>query len=235
MKMAVDAGVPGTEETEWARQTLANLHLRRGELQAAERELLMSLAIRPDYPFALAGLARVRGAQGRTEEALRLLDSASKLIPEFSFIELQADLHRASGNDRAADSLVAAVEGMLREDEAAGHLADKEFALLYANHNIKASEALARARKEHAGRPDNIEAEHALALALLRNGSADEAKSHIDRAMRMGTRNAEMIAHAGLIEMKLGNRARAKKFLSEARPHVGPLLLDEVRSALRML
>lgn len=235
MKMAVQAGAPGEEETQWARYTLGNLHLRQGNQTAAENEFMMALAERPGYPFALAGIARVRAAQDRNSEALALLDSAIVLIPEFSFVELQADIRRASGDDRGADSLIAVVEEMLKEDEAAGHLADKEFALLYANHAIKGDEAERRARKELESRPENIEAQHAYALALLRRGDAAGAREYLKKAGRMGTNDPVMTAHMGLAEAKLGNRESARAELRKALamdPHLSPLLLREVRQTL---
>lgn len=235
MQMAVMAGMPGEEQTVWARYALGGLHLRQGDLPTAEREFLMALAERPGYPFALAGMARVRAAQGRNSEALALLDSAIAIIPEFSFVELKADIHRATGDDRGADSLIAVVEEMLKEDEAAGHIADKEFALLYANHSVKAEEAEQRARKELESRPENIEAQHAYALALLRRGDAAGARNYIAKARRMGTNDPVVIAHTGLVEAKLGNMETARAELRRALsidPYLSPLLLKEVRKTL---
>lgn len=235
MKMAVQAGAPGEEETQWARYTLGNLHLRQGNPTAAEKEFMMALAERPRYPFGLAGIARVRASQGRNDEALALLDSAITLIPEFSFVELQADIRRASGDNRGADSLIAIVEEMLKEDEAAGHLADKEFALLYANHAIKGDEAERRARKELDSRPENIEAQHAYGLTLLRRGDAAGAREYLKKAGRMGTKDPVMMAHLGLAEAKLGNSEGARTELRKALaidPHLSPLLLQEVRRTL---
>ncbi len=236
MRMAVEAGAPGMEDTEWSRYMLGLLHLNQGELGKAEGLFRTCLQLRPNYPFALAGLARVRSAEGKMPEAITLLDSASTLIPEFSFAELQADMYRATGDTRRADSLVAAVEAMLQQDEAAGHLADKEFALLYANHGVKPEQAVERARKELARRPENIEAEGAMAWALLRAGRAAEARTYITKAMRMGTRDAVMLAHAGLIERALGNTAAATDLLrrsATANPHLPMLLQAQIRPAVQ--
>lgn len=235
MTMAVKAGPAGAEETEWARFTLGNLYMQQGDLVNAEKQFLTSLAVRPGFPFALSGLARVRSAQGKQNEALTLLDSALSFIPEFSFVEYQADIYRAMGDSTRADSLIRIVETMLAEDEAAGHYADKEFALLYANHNIKPDEAVARARKELARRPDNIEAQHAMAWTLYRQGKAAEAKEFIDKALRLNTNNPTMIAHAGLIEQALGNTAAARMMLKRAtalNPHLPALLMAEAKRAM---
>lgn len=232
MRLAVEAGPAGTEETEWARATLANLYLRTGNLAGAEREYRMSLAARPGYPFALGGLARVRAAQGRVDDALRLLDSASAAMPEFSFVQLKADLYRARGDARRADSLVTVVETMLKSDEAAGHNVDKEYALLWAEQRMKPELAVERARKELARRPDNIEAEHAMALALFRAGKVDEASTLMARALRLRTADPTMLTHAAMIDAALGKsgaKVALKRELASGA-YLPPLTRDEART-----
>jgi tetratricopeptide (TPR) repeat protein len=59
MKLAVDAGQPGAEGTEWARVQLGKLYEQTGELKYAEMNYAISLQNRPNYPYALAGLARL--------------------------------------------------------------------------------------------------------------------------------------------------------------------------------
>ena len=60
VKMAVSAGFPGSEDTEWARMVLAHLCEDTGAMDKAENEYKIALAERPDYPFAYAGLGRDR-------------------------------------------------------------------------------------------------------------------------------------------------------------------------------
>lgn len=211
MKLAVSAGAPGSEEKAWTQTALGNLYLEEGKVESAEREFRMAALERRNYPFALAGLARVRLAQGSEGEALALLDSAIALAAEFSFVELKAEILRAAGNAAAADSLVAEVRTMLAEDEASGHRMDRETALLLVAHGIGTEEAVARARAELERRPDNIDAQHAMAYVLFRAGEMEEAKLYMDRALRLGTRNATLTAHAALIEEGLGNRRQADR------------------------
>ena len=235
MQLAVDAGAPGSEEKAWAQTTLGNLYLDEGDLPKAEREFRMASLERLDYPFALAGLARVYVLNGQHDSAMALLDKALTLVPEFSFVEMKADMYRAVGNDRAADSLVAVVEEMLAEDEASGHSMDRELALLYARHGIKADEAVARAHKELARRPDNIQAQDMMAYVLLRSGQPREADRFMGKARRMGAESGMMTAHAGLIQTALGNNAEGQALLRKAmqlNPHLPTLLRMQVREAL---
>lgn len=231
MKLAVDAGAPGSEEKAWARTTLGVLYLEQGKPEAAEREFRMTSLERERYPFALAGLARVFIAKGMNDSALALLNDAIALVPEFSFVELQAEIHRVAGNHHAADSLVAMVESMLREDEASGHVMDRELALLYAAHGIKLDEALVRAGRELERRPENIDAQDAMAYVLLRAGKPREAMAYCAKARRLGTKGAAIIAHAALIDAELGNANAGVEQLrngSIADAGLSPLLRRQV-------
>ena len=236
MQLAVDAGAPGSEEKAWAQTTLGDLYLKAGDLEKAEREYRLASIERLNYPFALAGLANVHLAKGEDTLALTLLDQAIGLVPEFSFVELKADMHRAAGNHRAADSIVALVEEMLAEDEASGHSMDRELALLYARHGVKLNEALARAEKEFARRPENTEAADMMAYVLLQAGKTDEAGMYMEKAQRMGTHNGAMLAHAGLIAIAQDNKSEGRKLLEQAlkvNPFLPILLKEQVQRALK--
>lgn len=234
MKLAVGAGAPGSEEKAWSQTALGNLYLGAGKLEAAEREFRMTALERNNYPFALAGLARLYAAQGKADSAVLLLDKAVGMVAEFSFVELKAEIYRAAGNDRAADSLVAEVEKMLGEDEASGHHVDRELALLYAAHGIKMDEAVARATTELERRPQNIDAQATMAYVLFRAGKAEEAKLYMQKAFRMGTQNSTMIAHSALIEKELGNNKQAAalvKAVKNSNAVLSPLLARQLREA----
>lgn len=238
MDMAVKAGAPGREEMAWARVALGNLFLNNGDLVSAEDQFATAIIERPNYPFAYYGIAKIFAAKAQYPMALSLLDTATGFIPEFSFVEMKADIYRVMGDNAKADAAIEQVESMLAEDEAAGHHADKEFALMYANHNVRSDEALKRARKEYVGRPNNIDAQYALAFALYRAGNHDEASSEIAKALRMKTKNAEMIAVAGLIAHAQGRSADAQTWLSQAlasKSVMNPLIHKEAAATLAKL
>jgi len=72
MKMAVDAGAAGDETTEWSRIQLAKLYEHTGQMKYAEMHYTIALNERPNYPFALAGLARIAVSQKDYEKAFHL-------------------------------------------------------------------------------------------------------------------------------------------------------------------
>ena len=95
MQWAVDGSQPTGENAAWTRTQLANLYFNQGNLQQAELEYRRTLAGRPNYAYALAGLGHVRAAQGRLDEAIQLLTQASQIVPLPDFVIALGDLYRA--------------------------------------------------------------------------------------------------------------------------------------------
>src|SRR5262245_22408230 len=81
MRQAIEAGAPGAEGTLWTQVQLGHLYFNRGDLAAAEYIYADALQIRPDYVYALAGIARVRAAQGRIDEAIQAYQAIVKRLP----------------------------------------------------------------------------------------------------------------------------------------------------------
>lgn len=86
MKMAVDAGVPGAESTEWARITLGDLYLNIGNPDSANFQYRSSLVYRPNYPYAMIGMAKVSKAKKNYDEAIAHTKDAINLMSEAAFV-----------------------------------------------------------------------------------------------------------------------------------------------------
>ncbi len=164
MKMAVQAGLPGTDEAAWTRTTYGTLLFTAGMNVQAEEQFMLARLERNNYPFALAGLARLRRASHDYTAARALLDSAFAMIPEVSFLEEKAGIAAEQGSKAEEMDLLARIEVMLDEDESAGHKNDAERAVIYAKHHYKLDEALRHAQLELSTRPKNKTAQQALAL-----------------------------------------------------------------------
>lgn len=203
MRMAVKAGLPGTEDAAWTRTTFGNVLFQQGMIAEAEQQYQLARLERENYPFALAGIASVRHAQKRYDEAMILLDTALAMIPEVSFMEKKAEIQQERGDLDGMKASLASIEQMMNEDEQAGHVNHSDRALLYAKFNYKSDVALEHARKDIAMRPDNITSQFAMAYALYRNGKFSDAKTYMDKALRMKTQNAEMQACSVLIQKSL--------------------------------
>ena len=94
IKLAVAAGYPGLEQTEWTRCILAHLYENKGSLDSAEFQYKIALSERPDYAFAIAGLGKIAKAKGNYKEAVAYYEKAKALIIEYSFSDELTDLYR---------------------------------------------------------------------------------------------------------------------------------------------
>ncbi|HET6511688.1 MAG TPA: tetratricopeptide repeat protein, partial [Candidatus Kapabacteria bacterium] len=203
-----------------------------GNLKRAEMEFRIALEERPNYAFALGSIGRIRVAQKKYDQAITLLDSASTLVPEFSFAQLKADVLRIQGKYDEEASIIKEIEQGLAEDEASGHAMDREFAMLYATRGIEKEKAEKYARKEFAKRPASMDAQYTLALACYRSGKLVEAQRLMQEVLGKGSKNPEHLATAGLIFKGIGEGIWAEKLISQAlnaNPYLTPLLLKEVK------
>jgi Flp pilus assembly protein TadD len=78
----------------------------------------------------------------------------------------------------------------------------------------------------------------ALGWVLYRMGRFDEARQALDEALAMGTPDARLWLHAGMISAALGDDDRAREELSRAlalHPNVDPLLAPEASRTLERL
>ena len=113
---------------------------------------------------------------------------------------------------------------MQRLLESSGARTELETALVDLDRNSEVADALARAREAYAERR-SIEAEDVLAWALYRNGRCEEALTHSELALRLGTRDALKHFHRGMIERCLDRPAEARAAFTRAlaiNPYFSP-------------
>jgi len=237
MQQAVAAGGGNVENTEYVRVQLGNLHFAVGDLTAAERAYAESLAHLADYPYALAGMARVRAAQGDVPDTIELFERASARIPVPEFIiGLGETLEAAGRADEAADqyALVGAIGQLL---EANGVRQDLEIAAFLAEHGDDPDAAVTRARSAFAARPTVFGAD-TLAWALHAAGMDAEAAQYADQAVRLETGSSLLLYHAGVIEAANGETDLARDRLERAlalNPDFSPLHAPRAEAALAAL
>jgi pentatricopeptide repeat protein len=238
MRMAGDAGVFGQENRAWAFYNLGKLYLNEGELDTAEFIFNGILQERPNYAYALSGLAHIKSARERYDEASELLKKAWDMTPEHIFLEELADVYRATGQTALAEATIEKVIQEFSDHINEGWNVDREYALFCSNHEIDLEQALVRAKREHTRRPNNIEVLDTYAWTLLKNGKADEAVSVIEKALRLGTKQSAMKYHAGMIYKALGNQTKAREYLQQAltmNPYINVLYVSDARKALSEL
>jgi tetratricopeptide (TPR) repeat protein len=221
MKMAVEAGVPGAEQTEWARVYVGHLYEMTGKYAEAENQYQQSLIHRPQYAFALAGMGRVEKSKRNYEQALKYFNAAKFSLNDYSFYDECADVYRsmlkpaeANIELKKATEMLSAGNGK-ESDAAHGHYSDRELALLYIksyNYDL----ALQHAITEYNRRPGNIDVNQTLAWVRYRRGEYTDANKLIDVAMKTNSKNPMLLFQAGLIKAKAGNLADGKKLLLQS-------------------
>ena len=237
MQLAVDSGTPNSENTAWVRTQLANLYFNSGDLEQAELEYRLTLQNRPDYVYALAGLGRVRAAQGKMEEAVEYLNQVVTIMPLPEFVITLGDLYKVTGRQDLAHQqyqLVAAIETLHRAN---GVDMDMEIALFNADHDRNLEETVALARKAYANRP-SIHGADALAWALYKTGNYEEAQKYSKESLKLETKDSLKLFHAGMIALKLGEKDQARQYLEEAlalNPHFSILYAEEAQRTLETL
>ncbi len=216
MKLAVGAGLPGSEPYCWSKNTLGHLLETTGKLDEADRQYAEVLALRPSYAFAMRGQARILKAHKEYDKALAVLDKAAKIMPEFSFHEEMAQIYALQGDkDKAAKKYVE-VAAMLDQDAKSGHAVDLELCKLYTQTG-QLDSALVYGMKEYQRRPKNIDVNNALAWVYFNQKNLAKAEQHSQVALRTGCKDPELLQRAGTIEKALGNAAQSNKLLAEAR------------------
>ncbi len=216
LELAVAAGSPDDPESvAWALVHLGQEHFAAGDLAAAGAAYDRALALLPDYYLALGALARVRAAAGRITEAIDLYERAVARVPAPDLVAALGDVYASEGDTAQAEEQYAMVEYMGRVAEAMGTTYGRQLALFYADHDRRLPEALRLARQEAMAR-DDIHTNDALAWALYKNGRLGAAARAAHRALRLGTADAALHYHAGMIAAATGRTRRAKRELSRA-------------------
>jgi tetratricopeptide (TPR) repeat protein len=235
MDMAVKAGYSGLEQTEWSRVALGHLYEVSGKLPEAEGYYQQALAMRPNYAYALAGLARVAAARHDYATAIKDLNLARATVKDYAFTDELVDVYRLNHQPEEADKMARESVAMLadaakqaNDNEQLGHYTDRELAYAY----LKTGEldkALEHAKIEYARRPDNIDVNETLAWVNYKRGDYPEAQKYMAVARRTNSQNPVLLCRAGLILTKTGKVAEGQALITKAL-NTAPYLNPEVEA-----
>jgi tetratricopeptide (TPR) repeat protein len=221
MRLACDAGVHGQENRAWALYYLGKLYLEEGMLDTAEYVFKGILEERPNYSFALSGLAQINAARGDYDEAIILLQTAYELTPEHTFLEQEANICKATGQLQKANTLVQEVLKAFEQDEKNGSNINREYAMFCAEQGINLPQALQRAEAEYKRRPKNIDVLDTYAWTMYKNGRSLEAIPFIEQAVRLSTRNSSLSLRAAMIYSAAGLREKAHQYVQRSLQQKG--------------
>ena len=230
---ALQTNVP-RENLAWLYFELGERYFQTGDLENADFSYQSAITADPHHYRSLAGLAKVRAAQGRLEESIQIYQRSIAIIPFPVYVAELGDVYTKAGRAHEAQQQYDLVEYIGHLSKLNQVLANRELAVFYADQGIKLPEALELARKELEIRHD-IYTWDTLAWVLYRNGRFQEASEAISNALAMHTNDALLLFHAGMICHRLGKDSEAEDFLSRAlktNPHFHVFHVDEASRTL---
>ena len=207
---------PQPELVAWFHLQLGELAFKGGDWEAAERHYSAAAEVWPEGYSVADHIAELRGAQGRTEEAIALFEKLAAKIPRPEFFQALGDLHVLAARPAKAAAWHACAEAAYLQSVKDGavhfyhHLAG-----FYADSKEDAAQAVEWARKDLALR-QSIYTHDALAWALYKKGDAVSAAAECAKALATGARDPHLLYHAAMIRMASGDVAGGKMALQQA-------------------
>jgi tetratricopeptide (TPR) repeat protein len=211
---ALQTNVP-RENLAWLYFELGERYFQIGDLGNAELSYRSGITADPNHYRSLAGLAKVRAAQGKLEESIQLYQRSIAVIPFPVYVAELGDVYKKAGRVSEAQQQDDLVEYIGHLNKLNQVLANRELALFYADRGNKLPEALELARKELVVRHD-VYTWDTLAWVLYKNGKSQEAVEAINNALALHTNDSLLLFHAGMIYHRLGKDSAAEDFLSRA-------------------
>jgi tetratricopeptide (TPR) repeat protein len=219
--------------TSWYQVRLGDIFFDTGRLDDAEAAYRAVLQEFPGHHDVTAGLGKVCAARGRHDEAITLLSRAVASAAEPALLADLGDLYLLTGQQALAEQTFERVEQTgLRYPEYR-----RTLSLFYSDHDRQLPRALELALFELAARRD-IYSYDAAAWALSKAGRQEEAARAMAEALKLGTKDARLFYHAGMIDLRHGDRNSARKWLGRAlalNPGFSPRQADEARRVLAEL
>jgi tetratricopeptide (TPR) repeat protein len=235
---AAALGLTG-EQLAWYQFQLGELYFNTGQIAAAQKQYTLSLEQFPNYYLGLVGLGKTQAAQGDFETAIEFYQRSTAIVPQPEFLAALGDLYHLTGQPDQAQQQYDTVEVIGTLAEANQQLYNRQLANFYADHDLHLAKALKLATTELEARQD-IYGFDTAAWASYKNGQLGQAESLIAQAMQLGTRDAKLYYHAGMIALAQGDSAQAEHWLAEAltiNPHfdflqanIAQTTLDELRA-----
>jgi tetratricopeptide (TPR) repeat protein len=234
LNLALNAAPVSRETVAWCRWQLGETAFAVGDYQKAEQHYRDALITFPDYYRALFGLGRARAAQNDLAGAIEQIERAVRRLPDPVYVGALGDLYKLTQREKEASTQYDLVAHIARLNQLNGTLYNRQLALFQADHDMNAEEAYASAQKEFEARKDIYGAD-AVAWTALKAGKVAEAQAAIKAALRLGTRDARLFYHAGMIARAAGDRLTARDYLQRAlklNPQFDPLQASIARKTL---
>lgn len=198
MTKAARHGRPKQEPTAWVLVELGHLYRKSGKLGEAAQAYQAALDNFPRMHAAHAGLGEVYAAQGKLDAAIEAVKKAQAMAPMVEYAGLLADFYQSKGDAAAVKKQLDLVDLQAAMEAASGQKANRQIALIYANHQHRLAAGREIAEAELAVRKD-VFSWDAYAWVLFQQGQVEAAAKAHQEAMRAGTRDPQLLEHAKAI------------------------------------
>jgi len=204
------------QEQAWFLLRLGEIYFRTGQLEAADTQYQAALKLAPESAPALDHLAELRGAQARYDESIALYRKAIDKTPRAEYQQALGDLYAFMGKPDEAKpwherALAAYLESVGQGNAHYLH----HLAGFYSDVRENPAEALRWARKDLEIR-HSLYAYDTLAWTLYKSGQFAEARDAMKQALALGTQDAHMRYHAGLVYSRAGDLKQGQAYLKQA-------------------
>ncbi|HEY4955621.1 MAG TPA: hypothetical protein VII02_12135 [Gemmatimonadaceae bacterium] len=222
------------EQVAWFHLRLGDIDMRNGRMRSARKLFEDGLEIVPDDYRLLDAMAHLEAAEGNPKKAIEYGERGIAIKLDPATLGTIGDAYAAIGDSAKAEEYYKTMEVAVAGQPGAYHRA---WSLFLLDHNRRVTEVLANVQTELETRKD-IYGYDLLAWALHKQHRDVDARDAMTRARHLGTRDAMLFYHAGMIERALGQRNRAQYFLQEAldiNPAFHPSQPREIRAVLDSL
>jgi tetratricopeptide (TPR) repeat protein len=236
MRLAAAAAGDRSKDSVFAITLLGKLYADQGDYAIAEDTFRRVLTLKPGYPDAMLGLAKLEFAQRQTQAALERYRAVQRSVAAPDHAILLGEGEEAAGHPAAAREAYQAARAAFDAEEAQGANTATERAVFEAEHGDPAA-AVELGRRAWRYTP-SVRAADAYSLALSAAGEHDAALRFSERAMRLGSRDPAFLYHAGIVAFRAGRSDRAHVFLARLvaqDPEFSPLYGPHARRLLKAL
>ena len=205
----LDRNAADPEAAAWTFVEAGMIYWQQGDYAGADAIFSEALNWVPNYPAALVGRGRVALAKGEATDAINFLSTAQRLHPLVETAWLLGDAYTLDADAKHAQQAYS-------DAERQGRRGDKlTLAYFFVDKNKDSADALRLLDEERRNR-GGIYMDDAYSWALYRTGRFADARRASTQALRLGTRDARLLYHAGAIELATGERTQGRKLIAQA-------------------
>jgi tetratricopeptide (TPR) repeat protein len=212
-----EAGNTPAETLAWIRVQIGAIYFGQGDVKNAEEFYLAALNKAPESYATMDRVAELRAVQGNFTEAVALYTEALNRAPNDAHLfQALGDLYKLMEKPEDAKAWHLKALAIYKKSVEQGDVHYlRHLALYYADSGENLANAVKYARLDLENRKD-VFAYDVLAWALYRNGDVAAAADAIRKALALGTRDAHLYYHAGIIFSRTDQFLKGQGYIRQA-------------------